>query len=44
MGSFGITGLGTEHCPECGRQYRVRYQSLPLKGKDDAHCDCGHVF
>lgn len=44
MGSFDITELGTEYCPECGRQYWVRYQSLPFKDKDDARCECGHVF
>ena len=44
MNSFKVTELSFEQCPKCGRRYRVQYQRLPLKDKDDARCACGHIF
>ena len=44
MAAWEITSLPNEKCPKCGATYSVKYESLPLKDKDNFTCTCGEIL
>ena len=44
MSTWGETELQNKTCPNCGKEYSVKYQSLPLKDDDKFTCSCGEVL
>lgn len=44
MATWDINDLGIETCKTCGKDYHVRYQSLPLRDQDSFTCECGEVM
>lgn len=44
MATWDESLLPNDTCPECGTEYRVKFQKLPLRDEDHFTCDCGHVM
>ena len=44
MSTWDVTELPDEKCSQCGAEYKVKYESLPLKDKDRFICSCGNTI
>jgi hypothetical protein len=34
----------TTKCPECNREYTIKYETYPMRDKDKFACECGHIM